>query len=75
MLQAARLVSYTGNTALVAGLTVEEAQSRLGMRMEAHGFNLAMEKTEVVILTKSEMPTLSQSAKYLGLTIDSKSFF
>ena len=96
MPEESRLVGYADDVAaLVAGRTVEQAQSRLGILMRrvsgwmtAHGFNLALEKTEVVILTRRRIPTLrpisigeltiesKPAVKYLGLMLDSKmSFF
>ena len=58
-----RLIGYADDVAaLVAGLTVEHAQLRLnvlmrkvGNWMTTHGLNLALEKTEVVILTKKRI--------------------
>lgn len=86
------LVGYADDVAvLIAARDLELAQLKLNqvMRvvnswMEDHGLSLALNKTEVVILTKKRINTIvpirvgdeqletKGTAKYLGITIDSK---
>lgn len=91
-----RLVGYADDVAvLVAARDTKQGQLKLNqvMRkinswMEEHGLTLALQKTEIAILTKKRIqPTIpmwigeevietKQAVKYLGITIDSKlSFF
>lgn len=89
------LVGYADDVAaLVAARTLDQAQIKLNMVMltvldwmSAHGLSLALQKTEVVVLTKKRIPTIvpvrvggevvttKPATKYLGLMIDTKLSF
>lgn len=89
------LVGYADDVAtLIAARTVEQAQIRLNMVMllvsnwmTSHGLSLALQKTEVVLLTKKHIPTefsirvgeelltTKPAVKYLGLMVDCRASF
>lgn len=71
----------------LAQLSLNQVMRRVNEWMEQHGLSLAMAKTEIVLLTKRRIPTIvpmsvgpksvqtKPSAKYLGVTIDTKLTF
>lgn len=86
------LVGYADDIALVitarsaelAQFKINQAMRRLGVWMEEHGLQLALSKTEIVMLTKRRIPNIipmtldseviytKASAKYLGVILDSR---
>lgn len=90
-----RLVAYADDVAaLIADRTIAGAQLKLNqvMRkiewwMEERGLSLALQKTEIVVLTKKRIETIlplkvgeetvgtKKAAKYLGVTIDNRMNF
>lgn len=90
-----QLVGYADDVALlVAARNVEQAQFKLNQAMriistwmEAHGLSLALDKTEIVVLTKKRINTIcpirvgrdevmtKPAAKYLGILMDCKLSF
>lgn len=89
------LVGYADDiAAVITARDTEDAKRRLNqvMRrvhkwMEDHGLSLAMEKTEIVLLTRRQIPTMielqvgqevlntKEAVKYLGVRIDTKLTF
>lgn len=91
----ARLIAYADDVAAVISgrslemtqLTLNQVMRRVSRWMADHGLELAMSKTEILILTRRRVPTLvpmtigneevhtHPTAKYLGLTLDTRLTF
>lgn len=92
MTEGTRLIGYADDVAaLIESRNIDDAQRKLNQTMrrvltwmEHHGLSLAMEKTEITIITPKRMPenigfnieneviATQNSLKYLGITIDRK---
>lgn len=77
----------TSATPELAQLTLNQVMRRVNAWMADHGLQLAISKTEIVMLTRKRIPTVipmavgaevvttRRSAKYLGVTLDCKLTF